>query len=180
MRPHFSLGLSEKNGVARQKEIAFTAVRRYTLLGVSEMIKIKRRRIDSATEFAAADPVLKEMPSTNLPKKSPNRFTEKNLWQVCAFAFTRKVRAAAEREAHRSSTEKLIFPKNMTDLYRLPQSGSLEPKRFKRRFGDFVAAGKVTRAEARKALTGSLHNTIGCCSAQQKGEQAAWPVPLKG
>ena len=45
-------------------------------------------RIGSATESAAAHPVLAEVLSTNLPKKPLNQLAEKQFWQACASAFS--------------------------------------------------------------------------------------------
>ncbi|MBQ5567353.1 MAG: hypothetical protein IIT35_05800 [Oscillospiraceae bacterium] len=45
---------------------------------------------------------------------------------------------------------KTTLPKQKAkQLLKFPQGGSLEPKRFKRHFGDFVAVDKVTRPGGR-------------------------------
>ena len=48
--------------------------------GVLKSAKEKRGRIGSASESAAAYPVLAEVLSTNLPKKPLNKLAEKQFW----------------------------------------------------------------------------------------------------
>jgi hypothetical protein len=82
-------------------------------------------RIDSATEFAAADLALKEVLSTNLPKTPLNKFAKEFLCQVSASTSSRKARATAVREARRSSTAKLnIYFHIIPELLRMSQRES--------------------------------------------------------
>ena len=103
------------------------------------------------------------MPGTNLPKKPLNQFGQKQFWQVCASATSRNARAAAKKEACRfvdGKTQSFCAPAQRA-ITALPKSGSLEPKRFKRAFGDFSLTGKVTRPEGRNTslslLRGQSH-----------------------
>jgi len=63
---------------------------------------------------------------------------------------------------------KTILPKQKAkQLLKFPQGGSLEPKRFKRHFGDFVAVDKVTRPGGRNIpFRAGAQNTPLCAGAR--------------
>ena len=118
------------------------------------------------------------MPGTNLPKKPLNQFGQKQFWQVCASATSRNARAAAKKEACRfvdGKTQSFCAPAQRA-ITALPKSGSLEPKRFKRAFGDFSLTGKVTRPAGRNTSLSLLPGTkslasereISCCPPRQE------------
>ena len=110
-----------------------------------------QRRIDSASESAAADPALEAVPSADLIEKPLNEFAEKHFWQVCASTSTRYARAAAVREADLFVYDKTLYSFPSDFRIALDVAKGVLNRRFKRRFAYFAAGGKVGRPGGRNS-----------------------------
>ena len=76
-RPHFSLIAKRKTVSSRQKEKRLHGrAQRCFRLAFWKRQAVMRGRIGSASESAAADPVLVKVPGTDLPKMPLNKLTE--------------------------------------------------------------------------------------------------------